>query len=112
MAALRAVSIEQDSGFDELWNWPGQRLQRTLNWPDSVMASLERYRSSSGLSQDLTLPVDVLLPMDPPWPTSLNLLERHPVDLHRQGDDGLLPSLAKRRAIAVVGTRAAYSHGL
>lgn len=113
MAALRAVSIEQDSGLDELWNWPGPRLQRTLGWPDSVMASLYRYRSSLGLSPDLTVPVDVLLPMDPNWPTSLNRLERPPVALYRQGDDGLLPSLAKRLAIiAVVGMRAASSHGL
>ena len=112
MAALRAVSIEQDSGLDELWNWPGPRLQRTLGWPDSVMASLDRYRSSLGLSPDLTVPVDVLLPMDPTWPTSLNRLERPPVALYRQGDDGLLPSLAKRRAIAMIGTRAASSHGL
>ena len=76
------------------------------------MASLDRYRSSLGLSPDLTVPVDVLLPMDPTWPTSLNRLERPPLALYRQGDDGLLPSLAKRRAIAVVGTRAASSHGL
>ena len=76
------------------------------------MASLERYRSKSWLSPDLTVPVDVLLPMDPPCPTSLNRLERPPVALHRQGDDGLLPSQAKRRDIAVVGMRAESSHGM
>ena len=112
MAALRAVSIEQCAGLDELWNWPRARLQLALGWPDSVMASFDRYRSRSGLSPDLTVPVDVLLPMDPTWPTSLNRLERSPVALHWKGDEGLLMPLAQRRAIAVVGTRAASSHGL
>ncbi len=112
MAALLAVSIEQDSGLDELWNWPGPRLQRALGWPDSVMASIDRYRTRSGLNPDLTVPVDVLLPMDASWPTSLNRLERPPVALHWKGSDALLMALAQRRAIAVVGTRASSSHGL
>ena len=112
MAALRALAIEQKVDLDELWNWPASQLQLALGWPNSLMAAIDRHRCRSGPTPDLAVPSDVLLPMDPHWPASLDRLERPPVALHVLGDRGLLPSLARRHAIAVVGTRAASSHGL
>ena len=112
MAALRPWAIEQKVHLDELWNWPASQLQLALGWPTSLMAAIDRHRCRSGPTPDLAVPSDVLLPMEPHWPASLDRLERPPVALYLLGDRGLLPSLVHRHAIAVVGTRAAFSHGL
>ena len=112
MAALQAVAHEQKLTLRDLWAWPRQRLQSVLGWSDALMAGLDRYRAQRGPSPDLDVPLDVVLPMDVAWPSSLNQLVSPPLALHCQGDSTLLPLLAQRRAIAVVGTRAASDHGL
>jgi len=112
MAALRAWAIEQKVHLDELWNWPASQLHLALGWPTSLMAAIDRHRCRSGPTPDLAVPSDVLLPIEPHWQASLDRLERPPVALYLLGDRGLLPSLVHRHAIAVVGTRAAFSHGL
>ena len=112
MAALQAVAAEQKLTLRDLWAWPLRRLQSALGWSDALMARIDRYRLQRGMSPDLAVPLDVVLPMDDAWPGSLNQLESPPLALHCQGDTTLLPLLAQRRAIAVVGTRAASDHGL
>ena len=112
MAALQAVAQESAVGLDGLWWWSRSRLQGVLGWSDSVMATVERYRASQGESPDLELRGEVVLPMDGDWPICLNRLERLPLALHREGDQTLLQTLGQRRAVAVVGTRSASSHGL
>ena len=112
MAALQAVAAEQKLTLRDLWAWPLRRLQSALGWSDALMARIDRYRLQRGMSPDLAVPLDVVLPMDDAWPGSLNQLESPPLALHCQGDPTLLPLLAQRRAIAVVGTRAASDHGL
>ena len=112
MGALQAVAQEASLGLDDLWWWSSSRLQQALGWSDAVMGTVDRYRASQGESPDLEVPAGVVLPMDAEWPISLDRLERRPLALHCHGDQTLLPSLGQRRAVAVVGTRSASSHGV
>ena len=112
MGALQAVAQEASLGLDDLLWWSSSRLQQALGWSDAVMGTVDRYRASQGESPDLEVPAGVVLPMDAEWPISLDRLERRPLALHCHGDQTLLPSLGQRRAVAVVGTRSASSHGV
>ena len=112
MAALQAAALEHNVGLDACWLWSRQRLQEVLAWPGSLLDQVDGYRQRCGVDPDRTVPADVLMPMDPGWPSCLNRLCPPPIALHQRGRPNLLPWLSERRAVAVVGTRAASSHGL
>jgi len=54
----------------------------------------------------------VLLPGDPAMPPAMASLERPPTALHWTGCGSSWPLLARRRAVAIVGTRRPSRHGL
>ncbi|QNI92508.1 DNA recombination-mediator protein A [Synechococcus sp. BOUM118] len=112
MAALQAAAVEHGEGLDDCWAWSRERLAQVLSWPDSLLDKVEHYRQRHGSSPQLKIPSNVLTPPDQIWPQGLNKLDRPPLVLHRQGRADVLAWLGQRRAVAVVGTRAASDHGL
>ena len=112
MAALQAAAVEHGVGLDDCWAWSRERLAQVLSWPDPLLDKVERYRRLYGSSPQLKIPSNVLTPLDQIWPQGLNKLDRPPLVLHRQGRADVLAWLGQRRAVAVVGTRAASDHGL
>ena len=112
MAALQAAAVEHGVGLDDCWAWSRERLAQVLSWPDPLLDRVERYRRLHGSSPQLKIPSNVLTPLDQIWPQGLNKLDRPPLVLHQQGRADVLAWLGQRRAVAVVGTRAASDHGL
>ena len=112
MAALQAAAVEHGVGLDDCWAWSRERLAQVLSWPDPLLDKVERYRRLHGSSPQLKIPSNVLTPLDQIWPQGLNKLDRPPLVLHQQGRADVLAWLGQRRAVAVVGTRAASDHGL
>ncbi len=112
MAALQAAAVEHGVGLDNCWAWSRERLAQVLSLPDPLLDKVERYRRLYGSSPQLKIPSNVLTPLDQIWPQGLNKLDRPPLVLHQQGRADVLAWLGQRRAVAVVGTRAASDHGL
>lgn len=112
MAALQVAAVEHGVGLDDCWAWSRERLAQVLSWPDPLLDKVERYRRLHGSSPQLKIPSNVLTPLDQIWPQGLNKLDRPPLVLHQQGRADVLAWLGQRRAVAVVGTRAASDHGL
>ena len=112
MAALQAAAVERGVGLDDCWAWSRERLAQVLSWPDPLLDKVERYRQLHGSSPQLKIPSNVLTPLDQIWPQGLDKLDRPPLVLHQQGRADVLAWLGQRRAVAVVGTRAASDHGL
>jgi len=112
MAALQAAAVEHGVGLDNCWAWSRERLAQVLSLPDPLLDKVERYRRLHGSSPQLKIPSNVLTPLDQIWPQGLNKLDRPPLVLHQQGRADVLAWLGQRRAVAVVGTRAASDHGL
>lgn len=110
--ALRAVADQCSVGPAELWGWPTHRLRALLSWPESCWTSVERFRRVHGKAPQINVPENVLLPGDHQWPRGVDRLDRPPVLLHHSGDSSLLHQLRQQHAVAVVGTRAASSHGI
>ena len=111
MAALQAAAVERGVGLDDCWAWSRERLAQVLSWPDPLLDKVERYRQLHGSSPQLKIPSNVLTPLDQIWPQGLDKLDRPPLVLHQQGRADVLAWLGQRRAVAVVGTRAASDHG-
>ena len=112
MHQLAAVADALPGGWQELWRWPLERFRREFSWPESVLASVEAYRSTCDDAQPFKVPAQVLLPCDSLWPALFDRLERPPLSLQWDGEACLLPWLASQQAVAVVGTRRPSSHGL
>ena len=112
MHQLAAVADALPGGWQELWCWPLERFRREFSWPESVLASIEAYRSACDDAQPFEVPAQVLLPCDSLWPALFDRLERPPLSLQWDGEACLLPWLASQQAVAVVGTRRPSSHGL
>lgn len=112
MQALRTSAAAHGLGLDELWSCPPERLRQILPWSGALLTQIEAYRQTCGTRPDRTVPDNVLLPLDNTWPTSLDALEQPPLALFHQGQLELLQCLSYRKAVAVVGTRSASSHGL
>ena len=112
MHQLAAVADALPGGWQELWCWPLERFRREFSWPESVLASVEAYRSTCDDAQPIEVPAQVLLPCDSLWPALFDRLERPPLSLQWNGEACLLPWLASQQAVAVVGTRRPSSHGL
>ena len=112
MRALEEAARDQGVGLDALWGWPITQLRDLLAWPPSIFDRLDHYRRHCGDPPSLIVPDDVLLPGDRSWPRSLDRLNRPPLGLFYRGRHDLLDIVSTRQAVAVVGTRAASSHGL
>ncbi|KZR86434.1 hypothetical protein MITS9509_00013 [Synechococcus sp. MIT S9509] len=112
MRQLCSAAADAPRGFQDLWSWSLPALQEEFGWPASVLASLERYRSSLGLKPCIKVPINVLLPCDPEWPVGFERLERPPLSIQWRGSRSLLSLLSMQQAVAVVGTRRPSSHGL
>ena len=112
MRQLAAVADVLPGGWPELWHWPLERFRLEFSWSESVLASVEAYRSTCDDARPIEVPAQVLLPCDSLWPNQFARLERPPLSLHWEGEACLLPWLASQQAVAVVGTRRPSPHGL
>ena len=104
-------------GLEAAWAMPFVELASRTGWPSSLLEQVEAHRRRHGgeplgsVSRRPPGDAPVLLPGDPAWPTALADLSRPPVALHWQGRGSLWPRLARRQAVAVVGTRRPSLHG-
>ncbi len=114
---LRALGA-RFGGLEQAWRAAPEAFLSLPGWSPSLMEGLECFRARWGedplprLSLELGGGRGVLLPGDPPWPRSLEQLDRRPLALWWRGRGSLWRPLARRAAIAVVGTRRPSSHGL
>lgn len=84
-------------------DWRAGVLALRRRWGEEPLAAWSReVRGGRGL----------LVPGDPALPPALLKLQRPPLALHWSGQGGLWPLLARRQAVAVVGTRRPSRHGL
>lgn len=96
---------------------PLAELRERTGWSQALVEGVGVYRQHHGLNPLATArqrrrgEAPVLLPGDPAWPPALSALQRPPVSLHWQGQGSLWPQLARRQAVAVVGTRRPSLHG-
>jgi len=104
-------------GLEAAWTMPLAELASCTGWPASLLEQVDAYRQRHGPSPlgsgrpRRKLAGPVILPGDPAWPPALADLSRPPVALHWQGQGRLWPQLARRQAVAVVGTRRPSLHG-
>ncbi len=114
---MRAIEVGF-GGLEQAWRAAPEAFLSLPGWPPRLMEGLERFRARWGedplprLSLELGGGRGVLLPGDPPWPRALEQLDRRPLALWWRGRGSLWRPLARRAAIAVVGTRRPSSHGL
>lgn len=105
-------------GLAAAWAASPEALARLTDWPASLLAAIEGYRQRWGpdplprLARSRRGGRGLLLPGDLRWPAALQTLARPPLWLHWQGRGSLWPLLARRQAVAVVGTRRPSEHGL
>lgn len=112
MRMLETSAKAHGLGLDDLWACTPERLHQILPWSDALLTRIESYRQACGTRPDRTVPDNALLPLDNAWPTSLDALAQPPLALFHRGKLKLLQCLSPCKAVAVVGTRAASSHGL
>jgi len=119
VGVVRVGRLESLSGgLAEAWLASPADLALQTGWPASLLAAVEAYRRRWGsdplprLRRERSGGRGVLLPPDPGWPPSLQALDRPPLWLHWRGRGSLWPLLARRQAVAVVGTRRPSEHGL
>lgn len=119
IGVVRLAQLEQRfAGLAAAWAASPEELASRCGWPALLLEAVEAYRHSWGpeplpqLMRRWQGGRGVLLPGDGRWPEALAELGRPPLWLHWRGRGSLWPLLARRQAIAVVGTRHASSHGL
>jgi len=119
VGVVRLRQLEQlPGGLSAAWAAGPDALAALTGWPASLLATIEAYRQRWGgdplprLARHWRGGRGVLLPGDLRWPASLQGLDRPPLWLHWQGRGSLWPLLARRQAVAVVGTRHPSDHGL
>jgi DNA processing protein len=100
------------------WSASAQQLAQATGWPQTLLREVQEHQQRWG-SNPLPLVQTrfrggrgMLLPGDGRWPEALNSLARPPLWLRWSGRGSLWPLLARRQAIAVVGTRHPSEHGL
>ena len=118
VGVVRIAQLErQFDGLAAAWCAPPEALVSRCGWSASLLDAVEAYRRFWGrdplprLVQRRRGGRGVLLPGDGRWPEALGELERPPLWLHWHGRGSLWPLLARRQAIAVVGTRHPSGHG-
>ncbi len=105
-------------GLAAAWAASPESLAQLTRWPTSLLATIEAYRQQWGcdplprLARQCRGGRGLLLPGDRRWPSALQALARPPLWLHWQGRGSLWPLLARRQAVALVGTRRPSEHGL
>jgi len=105
-------------GLEVAWEAPSDAFPLLLGWSGSLVQGVERFRARWGreplqrLLREVQGGRGVLLPGDVRWPAGVRRLARPPLALYWQGRGSLWPPLARRRAVAVVGTRRPSLHGL
>ena len=116
---VRLRSLERDcGGLAAAWRQPAAGFARLPGWHAGLVPGVERFRQQWGvdplarLLRDPRVDRRVLLPGDARWPAAIGALERPPLGLWWQGRGTLWSLLARRRAVAVVGTRRPSPHGL
>ncbi|QPN65166.1 DNA-protecting protein DprA [Synechococcus sp. CBW1004] len=119
VGVVRLQQLERlPGGLAGAWAASPEALAHLTGWPTSLLAAIAAYRERWG---DDPLPRlgrlrrggrGLLLPGDRRWPAALQTLARPPLWLHWQGRGSLWPLLARRQAVAVVGTRHPSEHGL
>lgn len=112
---LRAI----ESRFGSLaraWEAPVVAFAAMPGVGEAWLAGLEVFRRRWGADplDSGRLPSDrrLLVPGDPSYPEAMTQLERPPLALHWRGRGSLWPLLARRQAVAVLGTRRPSRHGL
>jgi DNA processing protein len=119
VGVVRIAQLEREfTGLEAAWWAPCELLASRCGWSALLLHAVEAYRRSWG-SDPLAQANrrwrggrGVLVPGDGSWPSGLTALQRPPLWLHWQGRGSLWPLLARRAAIAVVGTRQPSAHGL
>lgn len=100
------------------WRASPQQLAQATGWPPSLLQEVQNHQQRWGATPLPQLQAQfrggrgVLLRGDGRWPEALDSLSRPPLWLHWRGRGSLWPLLARRQAIAVVGTRHPSDHGL
>lgn len=116
---LRALA-EASGDLARAWHWPDPAFLPLPGWHGGLLPGLRQFRAHWGsdplarLGLEPRVGLGLLLPGDPRWPEGLMEREeaRPPLALWWQGRGSLWPALARRRAVAVVGTRRPSSHGV
>lgn len=104
--------------LEAAWAASPQHLIEATGWPRPLLRAVQDHRQRWGSSPLPQLQLHfrggrgVLLHGDGRWPEALQSLDRPPLWLHWSGRGSLWPLLARRQAIAVVGTRHPSEHGL
>lgn len=116
---VRLCQLEQRFGtLAEAWFAPLESLKRLggvgEGWCAGVAAHRRRWGPAplSSWAEHVRRGRGLLVPGDPAWPPSLAGLERPPLVLHWAGLGSSWPLLARRQAVAVVGTRRPSRQGL
>lgn len=119
VGVVRLQQLERAYGsFAAAWAAPPADLAHRCGWPPALLTALEAHRRSLGPDPLRTVARAgdggrrILLPGDGRWPPALQALQRPPLWLHWHGRGSLWPRLARRQAVAVVGTRRPSEHGL
>ena len=116
---VRIRSLERGcGGLAAAWRTPADELAGLPGWHGGLVPVVERFRQRWGDDPLGAQPpgaepgLRVMLPGDPHWPVGIESLARPPLALWWQGRGSLWSLVARRRAVAVVGTRRPSPHGL
>ena len=109
---------ESQGSLAQAWSAPLDALGLLRGFGSRRLAAIDQCRQHFGPQPLQAMQsagergLGVLVPGDPALPAAIEALERPPLGLYWRGRGSLWPSLARRRAIAVVGTRRPSLHGL
>jgi len=116
---VRLSQLERRFGtLAEAWLAPAEHLEQLGGVGQAWCAAVDAHRTRWGPSplpcwaEQVRGGRGVLVPGDPASPASMATLERPPLALHWAGSGSSWPLLARRQAVAVVGTRRPSRHGL
>lgn len=119
VGVVRLAQLERAfGGLQPAWKASPAELADSTRWSPALLEAIEAYRQTWGadplprLARELRGGRGILLPGDGRWPAALQALQRPPLWLHWRGRGSLWAPLARRQAIAVVGTRRPSEHGL
>jgi len=110
--------IRAFGSLEAAWAEPVEAFGSLKGWHPRLLAALARFRLSWGaeplaaLAREVAGGRGVLLPGDGRWPEGIATLVRPPLGLYWRGRGSLWRPLARRAAVAVVGTRRPSTHGL